>query len=78
MKDVLLVIAFAILATGCNNKSTQMSKAKSEAACHYNGGAHTYGNFMFKATCKDGSRFDIDGYSGELVNKYLIEIENQK
>lgn len=82
MKKVLLTIALAILISGCNNKasklSEEMSMARDEAACHYNGGVHIYSNFMFKATCKDGTRFDSHSYSGELVSEYLVKIKNKK
>lgn len=78
MKKILLVIAFAILITGCNDKSMQLKKAKDAAACHNNGGVHMHSDFLFKVTCKDGTRPESDNRTGELVNKYLIEIENQK
>lgn len=78
MKKILLVIAFAILATGCNDKSMQLKKAKDAAACHNNGGVHMYSDLLFPATCKDGITVNSTKQTGELVNKYLIEIENKK
>lgn len=78
MKKNLLVIAFAILVTGCNDKSKQLSKAKDAAACHNNGGVYMYSDLLFPATCKDGITVNSTKQTGELVNKYLIEIENKK
>ncbi len=82
MKKILLTIALAILIAGCDNETRklakEMSMARDEAACHYNGGVHIYSNFMFKATCKDGTKFDSNSYSGELVSEYLVKIQNKK
>lgn len=78
MKKFLLIITFVVLITGCNDKSMQLRKAKDAAACHNNGGVHINSNFMFMATCKDGTKFMSDNYTGELVSRYLLEIQNEE
>lgn len=85
---IVAIIAFALIITGCDFKAReQLSMAKSEAACHNHNGVQIYGNFILKATCKDGARVEIDGEQGVLVAEYLKKaatmnnikyIENEK
>ena len=77
---IVAIIAFVLIITGCDFKPRkQLLMAKSEAACHNHSGVQLYGNFILKATCKDGVIVEIDDEQGVLVAEYLKKIsDNEK
>lgn len=77
---IVAIIAFVLIITGCDFKPRkQLLMAKSEAACHNHSGVQLHGNFLLKATCKDGTRIEINDEKGQLVSEYLKKIlDNEK
>lgn len=76
---IIATIVFVLMITGCDFKQReQLSMAKSEAACHNHNGVQLYGNFIFKTTCKDGTRVDENNQRGVLVAEYLKKIQDNE